>query len=147
MIFCRVSKIDHVYHSHLTIPSSSHDPTLESQAIQVFEISFTLFFIGDSWLGDGGGFNVPKCQPQALAKHGRNHGQTWAEIKVSWVIGVPLVIIHFWWGFSIINLPFWGTTICGNPQIEPTWALDTLNMNPTKAKHRMYIMAFLEPRS
>ena len=40
------------------------------------------------------------------------------DMEVSWVIGVPLVIIHFQMGFPIINPPFWGTPISGNLHID-----------------------------
>ena len=33
-------------------------------------------------------------------------------------MGVTPVIIHFSGGFSIINQPFWGSPILGNPQIS-----------------------------
>ena len=35
-------------------------------------------------------------------------------------MGVPLVIIHSFLGFSIINHHFWGTPIYGNPHFEDT---------------------------
>jgi hypothetical protein len=32
-------------------------------------------------------------------------------------MGMPLVFIHSMFGFSIINHPFWGSSIYGNPHM------------------------------
>ena len=51
-------------------------------------------------------------------------------------IGVPPVIIHFGLEFSLMNHPFGGTPIYGNPHLESTLVAIFLNRCPTRAPPR-----------
>ena len=55
------------------------------------------------------------CASEAMRNDQRS--KCWVDMEVSWNEGTPTSSILM--GFSIISQPFWGTSILGNPHMDP----------------------------